>query len=64
MNPQAIQIENHLIGPGHPVFIIAEIGVNHNGDKDLAKRTIEAAAKAGADCVKFQTWRAEEFMND
>jgi len=64
MNPKPIQIENHLIGPGHPVFIIAEIGVNHNGDKALAKRTIEAAAEAGADCVKFQTWRTEEFMAD
>jgi N,N'-diacetyllegionaminate synthase len=64
LSTKTIQIENHLIGPGHPVFIIAEIGVNHNGDKDLAKRTIEAAAKAGADCVKVQTWRAEEFMAD
>lgn len=64
MSPKPIQIENRLIGQGHPVFIIAEIGVNHNGDKDLAKRTIEAAARAGADCVKFQTWRAEEFMAD
>jgi N,N'-diacetyllegionaminate synthase len=64
MTPDPIQIENHIIGLGHPVFIIAEIGVNHNGDKDLAKRTIEAAAKAGADCVKFQTWRTEEFLAD
>ncbi|MBM9538350.1 N-acetylneuraminate synthase family protein [Desulfobulbus alkaliphilus] len=63
-NIKPIQIENRLIGPGHPVFIIAEIGVNHNGDKDLAKRTIEAAARVGADCVKFQTWRTEEFMAD
>ncbi|SDB48961.1 N-acetylneuraminate synthase [Desulfonatronum thiosulfatophilum] len=63
-NIKPIQIENRLIGPGHPVFIIAEIGVNHNGDKVLAKRTIEAAARAGADCVKFQTWRTEEFMAD
>jgi N,N'-diacetyllegionaminate synthase len=64
MPAQTIHIENRLIGPGHPVFIIAEIGVNHNGDKDLAKRTIAAAARAGADCVKFQTWRTEEFMAD
>ena len=59
-----IEIEGRCIGPGHPVFFIAEIGLNHNGDMDLAKRTVEAAAKAGADCVKFQTFRTEEFMAD
>ena len=38
------------------VFIIAEIGVNHNGDIELAKNMIIAAKKAGADAVKFQTF--------
>ena len=42
-----------------PVFIIAEAGVNHNGSVDLAKKMIAVAAKAGADAVKFQTFRAE-----
>jgi N-acetylneuraminate synthase len=37
-------------------YVIAEIGANHNGDMDLAKKMIEIAAKAGADCVKFQSW--------
>jgi N-acetylneuraminate synthase/N,N'-diacetyllegionaminate synthase len=46
------------------VFVIAEIGVNHNGDAALARKMIDAAARAGADCVKFQTFRAEEFMAD
>jgi N,N'-diacetyllegionaminate synthase len=41
------------------VFIIAEIGVNHNGDINLAKRLIDAAKKAGADAVKFQTYSAK-----
>lgn len=41
------------------VFIIAEAGVNHNGEVNLAKELIHAAAKAGADAVKFQTFRAE-----
>lgn len=59
-----LSIEGKNIGPGHPVFIIAEIGVNHNGDMALAKQIIKAAADSGADCVKFQTWRAEEFMAD
>ncbi len=64
MSAQTVQIENHHIGTDCPVFIIAEIGVNHNGDMELAKRTIEAAAASGVDCVKFQTWRADEFMAD
>jgi N,N'-diacetyllegionaminate synthase len=59
-----LEIEGRFIGPGHPVFIIAEIGVNHNGDMDIARRTVKAAAKAGADCVKFQSFQTEEFMAD
>lgn len=42
------------IGPGEPCFIIAEIGINHNGDLDIAKKLIEEAAAAGCDAVKFQ----------
>ena len=47
------------VGPGHPCFVIAEAGVNHNGDLDLARRLVDIAAEAGADAVKFQTFRAE-----
>ncbi|HJO18385.1 MAG TPA: N-acetylneuraminate synthase family protein [Vicinamibacterales bacterium] len=47
------------IGDGRPCFVIAEIGSNHNQDFDLAKKTIDAAAEAGVDAVKFQTFRAE-----
>ena len=46
------------------IFIIAEVGVNHNGDVALAKRMIDGAKEAGADCVKFQTFKAEEFVSD
>ncbi len=42
------------IGPGHPVYVIAEIGINHNGDLDQALRLIDAAVDAGCDAVKFQ----------
>ena len=44
------------------VFIIAEAGVNHNGDINLAKKLIDVAAKAGADAVKFQTFKAEKLV--
>lgn len=47
-------IGRHMIGKGKPSFIIAEIGNNHNGDTDLAKRLVDLAKEAGADCAKFQ----------
>ena len=43
-------------------IIIAEAGVNHNGDKKLAKKLIDAAANAGVDYVKFQTFKAEKLV--
>lgn len=45
------------------VFIIAEAGVNHNGDIEIAKKLVDCAAEAGADCVKFQTFKAEELAS-
>lgn len=47
------------VGHAHPCFIIAEAGVNHNGDLDIARRLIDVAAEAGADAVKFQTFRTD-----
>ena len=49
-----ISIGSRTIGEGHPAFLVAEIGVNHQGRVDLAKALIDAAASAGADAVKFQ----------
>jgi len=49
-----IKIGNRRVGDGHRVYVIAEIGINHNGDLDIAKRMIDAAVHAGADAVKFQ----------
>jgi N-acetylneuraminate synthase len=51
---KAVAIGNRLVGHGQPCFIVAEIGINHNGDLDLAKRLIDAAVHAGCDAVKFQ----------
>ncbi len=49
-----IKLGNKLVGDGHPAYVIAEIGINHNGDLEIAKQMIKAAAHAGADAVKFQ----------
>lgn len=49
-----VTIGSHVIGGGNPTYVIAEIGLNHNGDVDIAKKLIDVAARAGADAVKFQ----------
>jgi N-acetylneuraminate synthase len=49
-----VKIGNRLVGEGEPCFIVAEIGINHNGDLNIAKKLIDAAALAGCDAVKFQ----------
>ena len=49
-----LKIGNKIVGDGHPAYVIAEIGINHNGDVELAKKMIDAAVAAEADAVKFQ----------
>jgi len=49
-----VQIGPAKVGDGHPCFIVAEIGINHNGDVDVAKKLIDVAEAAGCDAVKFQ----------
>ncbi len=60
---KTINIRNRPVGDEHPAFIIAEIGSNHNQDYDLARRMIDAALGAGADAVKFQTFKAEAHVS-
>jgi len=54
------EINEHKIGPGQPTFVIAEAGVNHDGQLALAKQLVDIALDAGADAVKFQTFRADQ----
>lgn len=52
------------IGKGYPTYIVAEIGINHNGDMKLAKQMISAAKASGANAVKFQNYFTEDFLLD
>ena len=54
--PAEFAIGDRMVGPGHPTYVIAEAGANHNRDWDTARRLIDVAAEAGADAVKFQTY--------
>ncbi|MGH9298654.1 MAG: N-acetylneuraminate synthase family protein [Acidimicrobiales bacterium] len=55
-------VESRIVGPGQPCFIVAEAGVNHDGDLEQALGLVDAAHDAGADAVKFQTWRTEKLV--
>ena len=59
-----IRIGNREIGPGHPAYLIAEMSANHAGDIENAKQIIREAKKAGADCVKIQTYTADTLTID
>jgi len=56
---RSVEIGARRVGPGHPTFVIGEVGSNHDGDLDQARRLVEVAAKAGVDAVKFQLFRSE-----
>jgi N-acetylneuraminate synthase/N,N'-diacetyllegionaminate synthase len=61
---RTIKIDKNEIGPNKPPYCIAEVGINHNGDLGIAKKMIEVAKVSGADAVKFQTFKSEEFCGD
>lgn len=52
--PKRVKLGYKYVGPNEPVFVIAEIGINHNGDKEIARKLVDAAVDAGVDSVKFQ----------
>lgn len=62
MQTNFIDIGSFKIGHSEPCFIIAEAGVNHNGDPALARQLVDAARDAGANAVKFQTWITEKLI--
>src|SRR3712207_5381036 len=68
--PNAVRIGNRWVGDGYPCYLVAEIGINHNGDLDVARKLISAAAVAGCNAVKFQkrtvdvVYTAEELAQD
>jgi N-acetylneuraminate synthase/N,N'-diacetyllegionaminate synthase len=63
MPGRSFLVRDRRVGDGAPVFVIAEAGVNHNGDLELAKRLVDVAAEARADAVKFQTFRTEALVS-
>lgn len=59
-----IDLGGKTVGPGHSCFVIAEAGVNHNGDMRLARDLVRLAAEAGADAIKFQTFAADDLATE
>ena len=59
-----MQIAHRVIGPAHPPLVIADIGINHGGDLEVAKAMVTLAAKAGAECIKHQTHFVEDEMTE
>ena len=59
-----VKVGTRLVGESQPCLMAAEVGINHNGDMQLAHRMIDAAADAGADAIKFQNYRTEDFISD
>jgi len=58
-----INIQEKVIGHENPTFFVAEAGLNHNGDLEIAKKMIDAASESKADAIKFQTFKTNEFLS-
>ena len=63
MKNKSIEFCGKTLGAGQPAFIVAEVGFNHNGDVELAKKMIQSASQNGADAVKLQTFIAQEMIS-
>ena len=61
---RTVNLGNVAVGGDHPPYIVAEVGSNHNGDMDLCRRLIDAAADAGANAVKFQSWSEASLISN
>jgi N,N'-diacetyllegionaminate synthase len=62
MSQRSISIAGRDIGPGHPPYVIGEIGINHDGNVETALKMIDAARDAGVDALKMQTFRTDKFL--
>lgn len=58
-----LTIAGRAVGPGEPLWVVAEIGANHNGDMELCRRIVDAAKGSGADAVKFQSWSKDSLVS-
>ena len=59
-----MKIGNREISPSHPPLVIAEIGINHGGNLEVAKNMVRLAAVSGSECIKHQTHIVEDEMTD
>ena len=60
---KTVTIDKHVLGRGYPCFVVAEVGINHNGNAELAWKTIQTAHDSGADAVKLQNFTTSEFVH-
>ena len=58
------RVGNHMVGPKHPTYFVADIAANHDGDLERAKRLIFQCAEAGANAAKFQNFKANSIVSD
>src|SRR5438270_515147 len=64
MDYEHLTIDKRVIGYGEPCYVIAEVGINHNGDIEIARRLVDAAVNAGVYAVNFQKRCLSEFYDD